>query len=69
MLVLPMVARLFGILKSVKSLSFPGQVFFGDYTNVSAHNNVIRPIWARLQMDILSVWTAIVRPEGGFNRY
>lgn len=24
-------------------------VFFGDYTNVTAHNNVVRPIWARLK--------------------
>jgi len=35
-------------------------VFFGDYTNVSAHNNVVRPIWARLQNGDLSVLTAIV---------
>ncbi len=39
-------------------------VFFGDYTNVSAHNNVIRPIWTRLDnINYLSVWTAIVNPE------
>ena len=38
-------------------------VFFGDYNNVSAHNNVIRPIWTRLQDGDLSVWTAIVDPE------
>lgn len=37
-------------------------VFFGDYTNVTAHNNVIRPIWARLDNSNLSVWTAIVDP-------
>ena len=37
-------------------------VFFGDYTNVTAHNNVIRPIWTRLQNSQLSVWTAIVDP-------
>jgi hypothetical protein len=35
-------------------------VFFGDYNNVSAHNNVIRPIWTRLQDGNLSVWTAII---------
>ena len=35
-------------------------VFFGDYTNVSAHNNVVRPIWARLNEGSLSVHTAIV---------
>ena len=37
-------------------------IFFGDYTNVSVHDNVIRPIWARLQDGTLSVWTAIVDP-------
>lgn len=36
--------------------------FFGDYTNVSAYNNVIRPIWARLEGSDLSIWTAIVDP-------
>jgi hypothetical protein len=35
-------------------------IFFGDYTNISAHNNVVRPIWARLQNSHLSVMTAIV---------
>jgi hypothetical protein len=37
-------------------------VFFGDYTNITAHNNVIRPIWARCQDAQMSVWTAIVDP-------
>ncbi len=37
-------------------------VFFGDYTNIVAHNNIIRPIWARLDQSQLSVWTAIVNP-------
>ena len=37
----------------------PG-VFFGDYTNITAYNNVVRPIWARLETGQLSVWTAIV---------
>jgi len=35
-------------------------VFFGDYTNISAYNNVVRPIWTRLKNGNLSVWTAIV---------
>ncbi len=35
-------------------------VFFGDYTNITAHNNVIRPIWTRLNNGTLSVWTAII---------
>jgi hypothetical protein len=34
--------------------------FFGDYTNISAANGHVRPIWARLQSLQLSVWTAIV---------
>jgi len=38
-------------------------VFFGDYNNISAHNNVIRPIWTRLHQGQLSVWTAIAEPD------
>jgi hypothetical protein len=37
----------------------PG-IFFGDYTNVSACNNIVRPIWTRLDNGALSVVTAIV---------
>jgi BNR/Asp-box repeat len=37
--------------------------FFGDYTNITAHNNVVRPIWTRLSNGDLSVWTALVKPE------
>ncbi|MCK9616551.1 MAG: exo-alpha-sialidase [Lentimicrobiaceae bacterium] len=37
-------------------------IFFGDYTNISAHNNVIRPIWTRLENNSLSIWTAIINP-------
>jgi hypothetical protein len=35
-------------------------VFFGDYTNVCAYNNVVRPIWARLEGTNLSIYTALV---------
>lgn len=35
-------------------------VFFGDYTNISVHDNVVRPIWARLEGSALSVYTALV---------
>lgn len=35
-------------------------IFFGDYNNVSAHDNVVRPIWTRLHNGSLSVYTAIV---------
>jgi len=30
---------------------------------VTAHNNVVRPIWARLFGNDLSVWTALVDTE------
>ncbi|HEB62587.1 MAG TPA: T9SS type A sorting domain-containing protein [Bacteroidetes bacterium] len=34
--------------------------FFGDYTNITASNNIIRPIWTRLDGFKLSLWTADV---------
>jgi len=37
-------------------------VFFGDYTCISAHNNIVRPIWTRLDGSDLSAWTAILDP-------
>ncbi len=36
-------------------------VFFGDYTNITVHNGVIRPIWTRLNNGQLSIWTDITR--------
>jgi hypothetical protein len=38
-------------------------VFFGDYTNVTAHNNIIRPIWTRLHGGNLSIHTAIINTD------
>ncbi len=35
-------------------------VFFGDYIGISAHNNVVRPIWMQLNNGQLSVYTAII---------
>ena len=35
-------------------------IFFGDYTNISSHNGVVRPIWIRLVSGTLSVLTAIM---------
>jgi hypothetical protein len=35
-------------------------IFFGDYTNITAANGVVRPIWARLNNNNLSIWTAII---------
>ncbi|MEI6853492.1 MAG: T9SS type A sorting domain-containing protein [Bacteroidota bacterium] len=37
-------------------------VFFGDYTNISACNNVVRPIWARCDTGAMSIWTALIDP-------
>jgi len=36
-----------------------GNLFMGDYINVSAHNNKVRPIWTR-NHNYLSIWTAII---------
>ena len=36
------------------------EVFFGDYTNISACNGVIRPIWTHLDDIVISLYTAIV---------
>jgi len=35
-------------------------IFFGDYTNISAHNGVVRPIWTRLDSNQISLYTALV---------
>lgn len=37
-----------------------GQVFFGDYNNISAYGGKVRPIWTREDSNVLSVWTAIL---------
>ena len=34
--------------------------FFGDYTNISAYNGMIRPVWTRLDNYSLSIWTALI---------
>ncbi len=34
-------------------------VFFGDYTNITVHDNIVRPIWTRLQGGQLSIWTDV----------
>ncbi len=47
--------------KISESPFYPSQsIFFGDYTNVSAFNNVVRPIWTRLNNGVEEVWTAII---------
>jgi hypothetical protein len=35
-------------------------IFFGDYTNITAYNNVVRPIWVRLDGADLGIYTAII---------
>lgn len=37
--------------------------FFGDYTNIAAHNGIITPIWARMDDGKASVWTTVIRQE------
>jgi hypothetical protein len=39
------------------------EVFFGDYNNIVANANVIRPVWTRLDATRLSVHTAIIDPH------
>jgi Secretion system C-terminal sorting domain len=43
-------------------------VFFGDYTNITAHNGVIRPIWARMDSGVTSVYTAIINQTSLANK-
>jgi hypothetical protein len=34
--------------------------YIGHYIGVSAHNNVVRPVWTRIDNNSLSLWTAII---------
>jgi hypothetical protein len=36
--------------------------FFGDYNNISAVNDIVRPIWTRLHNGEMKIMTAIVDP-------
>ncbi len=38
-------------------------VFFGDYTNLTVHDGIIRPIWTRLHEGKLSLWTHLTTAE------
>lgn len=38
-------------------------VFMGDYSNIVALGEVIRPVWARMDDSKVSVWAAIIDPE------
>lgn len=37
-----------------------GAIFFGDYINIMADNNNVRPVWTRMSNDSLSIWTTRV---------
>ncbi len=37
-----------------------GDLFFGDYNNIVAHQGSIRPIWTQVDGQTLSIWTAII---------
>jgi len=37
-------------------------IFFGDYNNVMVHNNVVRPVWTRLDDQSLSIQLGIIDP-------
>ncbi len=36
--------------------------FFGDYVDVAAYNNIIRPMWMQLNKHRLRIYTAIINP-------
>lgn len=38
-------------------------IFFGDYTGITAHDGIVRPIWTRLHDGALSVWTDLTTEE------
>jgi hypothetical protein len=44
-------------------------VFFGDYTNITVHNNIVRPIWTRLHEGELSIWTDVTSFNGTPSTY
>lgn len=37
--------------------------FFGDYTNIAAHDGIITPIWARMDNGKTSIWTTIIKQD------
>jgi len=53
-------------IKISESPFLPNNVgFFGDYTNITAYDGKIRPIWARADGPQMSIWTAIIdQPVG-----
>ncbi len=50
--------------KISESPFLPAQsIFFGDYTNISVQNGIVRPIWTRLHWGEISIWTALINPD------
>lgn len=51
--------------RKISESSFqPNQnIFFGDYTNITVHNGIVRPIWTRLHNGQLSIWTHLTSQE------
>jgi len=43
--------------------------FIGHYIGVSAHNNVVRPVWTRIDDNNPSLWTALVDSVSSVNEY
>lgn len=40
-----------------------GTVFFGDYLNIAAVDNVVRPVWPRMDNGKITLWTALINFE------
>jgi hypothetical protein len=38
-------------------------VFFGDYIGISAYAGWVRPLWARMDGSVTSIWTALIDPD------
>ena len=48
---------------SEQSFEPSGTVFFGDYLNIAAVNNVVRPVWPRMDNGKITLWTALINFE------
>ncbi|MDA9817246.1 glycoside hydrolase [bacterium] len=45
---------------SERSFAPSGSVFFGDYLNIAAVNNIVRPVWPRMDNGKITLWTALI---------
>lgn len=48
------------ILISENSFLPSDSIVFGDYNSIVAYDGIIRPVWARMEDGVQSIWTAIV---------